>query len=360
MSSRNGVRRIDGPHGRDGDPMNEHRRPQWSERTGRRDQGEDSHRVDRTATPVLGVLTLPARSKRILVVEDDPDMADTICELLCEQGYQTESASSGADAIAKVRAMSPALVILDMGLPDQDGVQVALELVADRRTAQLPVLFVSGRGDLAARVRECRQLNCDFLRKPYHETELLARVERCLAESDLRARLESDARIDELTGLGNPRLLHERLGVEAARRARYGTPLTILVMDLDGLKQINDRHGHLTGTAVLREVGAALRREIRETDVAFRYGGDEFVVLLPHTGMSDALAFSERLLEHIRTLRPSGIAIAVSIGVAAYDDNVDDSIQAQLARADSATYDAKRLGGDRIVASQPLRATSPP
>ena len=210
-------------------------------------------------------------------------MAATICELLREQGYQTESVVSGADAIAKVAQLSPALVILDVGLPDQDGVEVALELVSDRRTAHLPVLFVSGRDDLAARVRECRQLNCDFLRKPYGETDLLARVERCLAESDLRARLESDARIDELTGLGNPRLLDERLGVEAARRARYGTPLTILVMDLDGLKQVNDKHGHMTGTAVLREVGEAVRREIRETDVAFRYGGDEFVVLLPHT-----------------------------------------------------------------------------
>jgi two-component system cell cycle response regulator len=339
--------------------MNE-RRHQSSERVSRLYNGGDPTRIDRTATPVLGVLTLPARSKRILVVEDDRDMAQTLCELLSEQGYQTESVVSGADAISKVRTLSPALVILDVGLPDQDGVAVALELAGDRRTGHLPVLFVSGHDDLAARVRECRQLNCDFLRKPYHEQELLARVERCLAESDLRARLESDARIDELTGLGNPRLLYERLGVESARRARYGTPLTILVMDLDGLKQINDKHGHLTGTAVLREVGEAVRREIRETDVAFRYGGDEFVVLLPHTGMVDAMAFSERLLGHIRRLRPSGISVSASIGVAAYDDAIDDSIQAQLARADSATYAAKRLGGNRIVASDGQREERAP
>ena len=131
-------------------------------------------------------------------------------------------------------------------------------------------------------------------------------------------------------------------------------------MDLDGLKQINDKHGHLTGTAVLRTVGEALRREIRETDVAFRYGGDEFVVLLPHTSMTDALAFSERLLGHIRTLRPSGLPVSVSIGVAAFDDAIDDSIQAQLARADSATYAAKRLGGNRIVASNGQREERAP
>jgi diguanylate cyclase (GGDEF)-like protein len=340
--------------------MGEHRRHQASERASRPPGGADAGRVDRTATPVLGVLTLPARSKRILIVEDDKEMADTISELLGEHGYQTESVVSGAAAIEKVRALSPSLVILDVGLPDQDGVEVALQLAGDRRTARLPVLFVSGRDDLAARVRECPQLQCDFLRKPYHEQELLARVERCLLESDQRARLESDARIDELTGLGNPRLLDERLSVEAARRARYGTPLTIVVMDLDGLKQINDRHGHLTGTAVLRQVGEAVRHEIRETDVAFRYGGDEFVVLLPHTGMGDALAFGDRLLGRIRGLRPAGIAVSVSIGVAAYDDTIDDSIQAQLARADSATYAAKRLGGDRIVASNGPREERAP
>jgi two-component system cell cycle response regulator len=335
--------------------MNEHRRHQPSERVSRLYGAGASAAVDRTATPVLGVLTLPARSKQILVVEDDAELSRTICELLTEQGYQAESVTSGADALAKVRALSPALVLLDVGLPDQDGVQLALELTGDRRTAQLPILFVSGRDDLAERVRECRQLNCDFLRKPYREQELLARVERCLAESDLRARLESDARIDELTGLGNPRLLDERLGVEAARRARYGTPLTIVVMDLDGLKLINDQHGHLTGTAVLREIGEAVRTEIRETDVAFRYGGDEFVVLLPHTGMADAMAFSDRLLGRIRRLRPAGIAVTASMGVAAYDDAVDNSIQAQLARADSATYVAKRLGGNRVVASPSAR-----
>src|SRR3954466_7750709 len=107
--------------------MNEHRRHHSSERVNRLFGGVDSHRVDRTATPVLGVLTLPARSKRILVVEDDRDMANILCELLREQGYQTESVLCGADAIAKVRELSPALVILDVGLPDQDGVQVALE-----------------------------------------------------------------------------------------------------------------------------------------------------------------------------------------------------------------------------------------
>lgn len=298
---------------------------------------------------MLGVLALQSRGKRILVLEDDPMMAQTLCSILNEQGYQTDSASCAGPAMEQMRTSPPGLLILDVGLPDKDGLAVAMELAADRRTVHIPILFLSGREDLAKRVRECRQLQCDYLRKPFGEQDLLARVERALTEAESRARLESDARIDDLTGLGNPRLLYERLNIEASRRSRYGTPLTIIVMDLDGLKQINDKHGHLSGSAVLRAVGGAIRHEIRETDTAFRYGGDEFVVLLPHTTSVDGHAFANRLLARIQALRPEGISISVSMGIAALDDSLDATIQSQLARADAATYAAKRMGGNRIV-----------
>jgi diguanylate cyclase (GGDEF)-like protein len=298
---------------------------------------------------VFGVLIHPPASLRILIVEDDVALIQAMTSLLEEQGYQVESVSRGADGVRSAVERPPALLILDLGLPDQDGLTVAAELVSDRRTAQIPVLFLSGRPDLATRVRVLRDMPGDFLRKPYRAEELLARVERCLTDSDARARLRSDARIDGLTGLGNVRLLAERLQVEAARRVRYGTPLTVVVLDVDGLKQINDAHGHLTGSAVLRSLGDALRAEIRETDVAFRFGGDEFVVLLPHTNLQDGVAFGERLLGRIRSLRPCAISVSVSIGVAGSDDSKDGTIQAQLGRADAAAYAAKRAGGDRVV-----------
>jgi two-component system cell cycle response regulator len=305
--------------------------------------------ISRTATPVLGVLVQPAPTRRILVVEDDAVLSNVLRELLEEHGYQVDTVGNGAEAVRAAHETPPALLLLDLGLPDQDGMSVAGELACDRRTAEIPVLLLSGQEDLAARVRTQRDLPGDFLRKPYRAEELLTRIERCLADADSRARLRSDARIDDLTGLGNSRLLEERLAVEAARRERYGTPLTVVVIDVDGLKRINDAHGHLTGSAVLRSLGEALRAEIRETDVAFRYGGDEFVVLLPHTDERDGLAFAERLIGRIRTLRPNSLAVRVSIGVAASGDAADGSVRAQLARADAAAYAAKRSGGDRVV-----------
>jgi two-component system cell cycle response regulator len=310
----------------------------------------------RTATPILGVPVMAG--KRLLVVEDDPGLAETLSSMLGEQGYEVETVARGSDAVARAHEQPPALLLLDVGLPDQDGLEVALRLGGDRRTAHIPVLFLSGQEDLATRVRICRHLSCDFLRKPFGEAELLARIERSITDADQRARLRWDARIDELTGLGNARLLEERLHVEAARRARYGTPLTLVVMDLDRLKKINDEHGHLAGSAVIKALGHAIRAEIRETDVAFRFGGDEFVVLLPHTGLHEGMTFSERLLRRVRGLRPDGIPISVSMGVAAFDPSVDASVEAQLARADAATYKAKRMGGDSLVAADSVPAKS--
>jgi two-component system cell cycle response regulator len=304
----------------------------------------------RTATPVLGVLVQPV-NRRILIVEDDAVLSQVLTDLLEEHGYLVQSVARGGDAVKAAQESPPALLILDVGLPDTDGLAVAAELGRHPLTAQTPVLFLSGHEDLPARVRLHHTQPCDFLRKPYGQDELLARIERCLAEADARAKLRQDARIDELTGLGNARLLRERMQVESARRARYGTPLTLVVIDVDRLKQINDNHGHPAGSAVLRALGEALRAEIRETDVAFRYGGDEFVVLLPHTTLDEGVTFSERLIARIRGLRPCDIVVSVSIGVAASDDTLDSSaaVQGQLARADAAAYAAKRAGGDRII-----------
>jgi diguanylate cyclase (GGDEF)-like protein len=312
-------------------------------------QSDDGQRIDRTATPVMGVMIEPPTRRRILVVEDDEVLSELLAALLEEHGYEVESVGRGADAVKRARETPPALLILDLGLPDLDGISVAGELGRDRRTAQIPVLFLSGQEDLPTRVRMCRDLPGDFLRKPYRAEDLLARIERCLADADSRARLRTDARIDDLTGLGNVRLLDERLQVEAARLKRYGTPLTLAVIDVDRLKAINDAHGHLTGSAVLRALGGAIRAEIRETDVAFRYGGDEFVVLLPHTDLREGVVFAERLIGRIRALRPCALPVAVSIGVASSGDPQDGSMAAQLARADAAAYAAKRAGGDRVV-----------
>jgi diguanylate cyclase (GGDEF)-like protein len=259
----------------------------------------------------------------------------------------------GETALRSAREVRPDLVLLDVNLPDRDGFTVARELAGDHRTAGVPILFLSAIEDLSSRVRGLRSEELDFLPKPFLLKDLLTRVEQSLLRADNRSRLLHSVHVDELTGLGNLRLFEERLTVEASRLNRYHTPLTIVVLDLDKLKTINDTHGHATGSAVLRAVGATLKSATRETDLAARYGGDEFVVLLSHTELAQGLAFAERVLAGIRALKPGGLSITVSVGVAAFDRTLDDTVQHLFERADQAAYRAKREGGDRVRVDEP-------
>ena len=171
-----------------------------------------------------------------------------------------------------------------------------------------------------------------------------------MKQAEARERLRLEASIDDLTGLGNQRLLRERLVLEQSRIARYGTPSAIVMVDVDKFKEINDRHGHPTGSRILKAIGNALRGEIRDTDLAVRYGGDEFVIVLPHTTASEGRAFAERLLRSIHDLRPEGVEVSLSLGVAALSAEgwAGKSADVLLAQADAAAYRAKRAGGSRV------------
>jgi diguanylate cyclase (GGDEF)-like protein len=291
--------------------------------------------------------------RRLLLVEDDDDIAIELQDALELEGYDVVAERSGETGLLSALRHPPDLVVLDVRLPDRDGFSVARELAEDQRTAGVPILFLSAAEDLSTRVRHLHNEEMDFLAKPFLLKDLVTRIQQSLLRADTRRRLVQTAHLDELTGLGNLRLFEERLATEAARTDRYHTPLTIVVMDLDKLKAINDAHGHSVGSAVLRAVGETLKHAIRETDLAARYGGDEFVVLLPHTDLVHGTAFAERFLNGIRNLRPNGLAITMSVGVACFDARVDDSAKHLFERADQASYRAKREGGDRVRIDEP-------
>jgi diguanylate cyclase (GGDEF)-like protein len=158
------------------------------------------------------------------------------------------------------------------------------------------------------------------------------------------------SRTDPLTGLWNGRAFRERLTEEVARARRYGDPLCLLLIDVDGLKAINDRGGHTAGDAALVRVAEALRRAARRTDLASRWGGDEFALLAPSTAAEAAATLGERVRALVRdTSRMAGEEMTVSVGVAALAAEDDDAGERLRARADAALYAAKREGRDRVV-----------
>jgi diguanylate cyclase (GGDEF)-like protein len=159
--------------------------------------------------------------------------------------------------------------------------------------------------------------------------------------------LRALARTEPLTGLLNRRAFAERLEDEVARAARYGTPLSLLLLDLDGLKRLNDQAGHHAGDAALRALASSLREKSRSSDVVARWGGDEFVALAPQTRRAEALELAERIRATVAASGPA--PVTVSIGVATAENHGPLTTAALEAAADAAVYEAKRLGGNRVV-----------
>jgi diguanylate cyclase (GGDEF)-like protein len=166
------------------------------------------------------------------------------------------------------------------------------------------------------------------------------------------------ATVDQLTGLYLRHHFMQRLADERTRAQRYRTPFGVLMLDLDTFKQINDRHGHTTGDRFLFQVAGAIRQSLRASDIACRWGGDEFCVLLPQVGLEAARATAERIRRGIEALSPTlkGIRATASVGVATYPTDFDGNLEDLMKRADQALYRAKREGKDRVIVSSQARS----
>ncbi|HEY3448445.1 MAG TPA: diguanylate cyclase [Myxococcales bacterium] len=284
-----------------------------------------------------------SRSPRILVVEDDPDIR-ALLELVLGS-YDVCLASDGVEGLQCARAHPPDLVLTDLMLPGMDGFALLHAVAQEASLADAPVIILSARGAETDKVLGLGLGAVDYLSKPFSPVELLARVERSLRLSRQRKDLAALAQTDELTGLPNYRALCARLDEELKRARRYRAPLACLMLDLDRFKEINDRCGHEVGNQVLVGFARTLSGCLRETDFAARYGGDEFVVLLPETGLEEARATAARLAADLArspaTVPGLGTAVQASIGVWAQGPGELDA-QRLVAGADAALRAAKR------------------
>jgi two-component system cell cycle response regulator len=314
------------------------------------------------ARPAAGA---PGRP-RLLVVEDETDQRDALAALL-ELDYQVATARDGEEGVRLARADPPDLILMDLVMPRMDGFAALEALHGDRLTAEVPVIFLSARGDDVVRVKGLDLGAVDFLAKPFSERELRARIERTLRLSRRQTQLHQLAETDTLTGLANLRAFRGRLEDEVKRAQRYGTPLTCIMSDIDNLKAVNDELGHAAGDRAIVAVADVIRAELRETDFAARHGGDEFVVLLPHTSASEGGVLAQRVCDRLREtpLEVTGkrLVVAASFGVAELEPGPADEAAADdlVQRADEALYTAKRAGrGQLAVASQASPAAVAP
>jgi diguanylate cyclase (GGDEF)-like protein len=292
----------------------------------------------------------------ILIIEDDVGVRESLSDLLATR-FEVLSASDSAEGVELAREHRPDLILLDRFLPSGDGLAVLETLQGDLRTEAVPVIFLTGDADEAT-LERCLEMGAvDFIHKPASARELMARIDRALRQSEQQHRLRVLAQTDALTGLANFRSLTMRLEEEFRRASRYHYPLSVVVIDLDHLKAINDGMGHDVGNRAILALAGQLKGNLRESDFAARFGGDEFVALLPHQTSQEAAAFAERIRTGLRAAtvqrsdgRPAPFGLSVSVGIADHTrETPRESTEVLLKAADAALYEAKREGRDRVV-----------
>ena len=280
---------------------------------------------------------------RILVVEDDPSTREALESLLTAHGYEVDTASDGMEAIEHVDHDAPSLIISDVRMPGVGGLDMVKALRERANSADVPIIMVSGMTERQRRVAALDIGADDYLPKPIDSEELLARVRVHLRHARRHQELARRAVIDPLTGLLNRAGILSVLRRARERSERSGEPLSVLAVDVDRFKQLNDHYGHNAGDHALRQIARALSDGIRLADHVGRLGGDEFIVVVPDAiAAANALADRLRAVPLARVLVSPGEEIVITLSIGAASLEPGESIEALIGRADAEMYRDKR------------------
>ena len=314
-------------------------------------------------------LTVEATSPapRVLIVDDQEDNREVLRLRLEAHGFLTETAAGGAEALACVAADPPDVILLDVMMPGLDGFEVARRIKADPSLPFIPIIMQTALDSERAAVDGLAAGADEYVTKPVRFAELEARLRSMLrikalqdavarreqelerANSELRALVTTDA----LTGLATRRHIDERLREMLDHAIRLCEPLGVVLCDVDRFKDVNDTMGHAAGDEVLRQLGMLLRRSAREIDRVGRYGGEEFLAILPGAALDAAVTFAERVRQEVEAHRftagQTTLRCTISCGVAAWPHPRIRDRDTLLRAADDALYVAKRTGRNRVI-----------
>jgi diguanylate cyclase (GGDEF)-like protein len=286
----------------------------------------------------------------ILIVDDEPNMAQIIEYNLRKAGYDTSTAHSGTEALESIKARRPDLIISDIMMPEMDGHELCRRVRESPSTSSIPFFFLTAKGQLSDRIEGLRTGADDYITKPFEIEELIARVGARLERTKVLRQL---AITDGLTGIYNRRYFEERLAEELRRAERFLHPLSVVLIDIDHFKRVNDTYGHLAGDQVLSALARFLQNNIREVDILARYGGEEMAIIMPETRPEDAMSITKRIANKLREtvfrIDEDGVEITItfSAGVASFPQHGMNAREI-VAQVDEAQYRAKRAGRDRI------------
>jgi diguanylate cyclase (GGDEF)-like protein len=313
-----------------------------------------------------------AQGQSVVIVDDVPDNLRLLTSILKDRGYKVRPAPSGARALATIHKAPPELILLDIMMPDMDGYEVCGRLKAEAGTKDIPVIFLSALNEVFDKVKAFKAGGVDFITKPFQAEEVLARVKTHLTIqaqqktlllqnealtkknaliTEQAKQLELLATRDFLTGISNRRDFLTRVEQEERRFKRTHRPFALVLLDIDHFKRVNDTYGHACGDEVLIRVARELEKALRAQDILARWGGEEFICLLPETEVDGAVSAAEKIRSAMESLEhhciDKGFSTTATLGVCGYDGSC--AVESCFRRADAALYKGKSLGRNRVV-----------
>jgi len=286
----------------------------------------------------------------VLVVDDDPDKAHLLEFALQMAGYDVRIAWNGEEGLAAIESYQPDLIIADVMMPLVDGYELARRIRANPKTKFIPVILQTAGRHKAEDLRKGSEVGAlGYITDPTDLDLLLARAKTLLDFKSYLDSCEELAFTDHLTGLANRRRFERQLDREVARTLRYGHAFSLLMIDIDHFKLVNDTHGHDAGDQTLNRLGRVLQEGTRGIDLAARIGGEEFDTTLTETDFTGAMEVAERLRSAVKSMEiPSVGSVSASFGVAECPSGAK-TVRELIALADAALYRAKREGRDRVA-----------
>jgi diguanylate cyclase (GGDEF)-like protein len=296
-----------------------------------------------------------AESKNTILIVDDENANLKVLTHILGSEYTIFTATSGASSIEKAREFAPDLILLDILMPEMDGYAVLREIKKDKDIQKIPVIFITGLDSEEDEEKGLALEAADYITKPFSSAIVKLRVRNQIQIINQIRTIERLSMIDQLTNIPNRRSFDIRLNMEWKQAIREQTPISLLIMDLDKFKDLNDTYGHQQGDIVLQRVVDIFPQSFRRPgDFAARWGGEEFVVLLPNTPLEGALEIAEKIRSDIENMQipaadGSQMRTTLSIGVNSLIPANETSIDTFVSKADKALYSAKEAGRNRVI-----------
>jgi len=300
-------------------------------------------------------------SGKVLIIDDEQANIRLLEAILKPAAYNTISVDNGMEGIELAQTETPDIILLDIMMPDLDGYQVTTKLKADPLTRNIPIVLITALESVDDKIRGIESGADDFLSKPVNSCELLARMRAVRQRMEIQLQMENRVReatlqaiTDPLTGLYNRQYMKHDMERHMLRARRYEQPMSLFFIDVDNFKHINDTHGHASGDNVLKQLSRCFKGSLRGSDMIARYGGDEFIAILPGTNHEAAMCVAEKLRLEVTKLNfdmSGGCKVTISIGLT--EMGQDEDFKKMIERADMALYQAKSAGRNRVASIYP-------